>query len=691
MSDKNKSVKVPKFFKPAYPAALFEKKILNRLFIKADREFIDTLYELKGGERVRPETVPQAEAQRLKKLAKAIKTNASPLVSLPKVALVLVIVGGILLFNLLFKNILVEHALEAALSAAFNAKAELGGVDFDIFGARLAIDHCEVANAQEPMRNLFELNRVNVDIDFNQLLRGKLILDDVQCGQIRWDTPRQFSGALVARDAQKPVTQEQKNSAPDAGKMLTDLAKGINAEELFNREKSKLKSLEALNTANTALNEINTRVQTDVTDFSKKVTELDKPLREIQAINLKTMRDPVSIKNSLETVRKTSQSVSDVISQGSKLNSALTADVTKMKGLGTDVTNALAADKAYLASLVDIKSGKALNIAADAIQNLLQSKLGALYGYAAMALQAVQHFKTSGPQQPAALAKLPEIKRSQGVFVSFPVKQYPEFLLKHLGTSVKNPDETVVFALDMRDISNNPELWTRPTSFFTFMTFEGKTVRVTGVVDLKQNAKERLVGKTELANFDFESGPALSFLDLDNVKGTVDAVANFSIDPQQKFNGWCDLVFHGLDVSLAKADSLVGKMLRDTLTGKQNITARIIFSAAPDGQLLLTTTTNLDQLLAKQLDTAFASLAANAQRQLEQAFAAQTNSDLAKNNNLQTTIQANVKEADKYRQQLDTYQKQLTQKEKELEKKLTELSKQIIPSLDKGIPKLPGF
>ena len=62
----------------------------------------------------------------------------------------------------LFKNPLLEKALVSSLQGVFKAKTDIEKVDFKILGASLEIKGIQQTNKDEPMKNLFEIENMQM-------------------------------------------------------------------------------------------------------------------------------------------------------------------------------------------------------------------------------------------------------------------------------------------------------------------------------------------------------------------------------------------------------------------------------------------------------------------------------------------------------------------------------------------------
>ena len=190
-------MKVPKLFKAELSEKRFRKKVIRRVYIESERNFLLGLYS-KGADGLyhRPEELDTEDTKRLQQLARSIKKNRGVLRT-GKVSLLVIVVAVILVFNFVFKNRLLEQALERGLEGVFSARAEVDDLDFRILSGRIFFAHLSVADREQPFRNLFELGATEVDLNTAELLKAKVVVTNLESLEIGWNTPRQTSGAVA--------------------------------------------------------------------------------------------------------------------------------------------------------------------------------------------------------------------------------------------------------------------------------------------------------------------------------------------------------------------------------------------------------------------------------------------------------------------------------------------------------------
>ena len=80
------------------------------------------------------------------------------------------------------------------------ARVEVGDTRINLLGSRVSLRNIHVANPQSPLRNLFEADRCDVQLDAASLLRKQAVVRYGAITGLRFGTPRDTSGALSGVD-----------------------------------------------------------------------------------------------------------------------------------------------------------------------------------------------------------------------------------------------------------------------------------------------------------------------------------------------------------------------------------------------------------------------------------------------------------------------------------------------------------
>ncbi len=146
----------------------------------------------------------------------------------------LVVTGLISIFWFLLVDIYVERAIEKTGTAIVGAKVELDSADLSLFPLGLKLNRLQVTNPDEPFRNTVEAQKLSFRINSLNLLRRKIIIEEMAAEGIQLDTPRKTSGALK-KEKPKEASRESKASL-FSGNLP-------NVKDVFEKEKNNLESI----------------------------------------------------------------------------------------------------------------------------------------------------------------------------------------------------------------------------------------------------------------------------------------------------------------------------------------------------------------------------------------------------------------------------------------------------------------
>jgi hypothetical protein len=92
-----------------------------------------------------------------------------------------------------------ERALEAALEAVFDARSDVDNFKLRLLGFSVGIDRLTVADRDDPMRNLFQTDRLRFRLRPQAVLQGKVYIEEIRADSMLFGTERTVSGALPGK------------------------------------------------------------------------------------------------------------------------------------------------------------------------------------------------------------------------------------------------------------------------------------------------------------------------------------------------------------------------------------------------------------------------------------------------------------------------------------------------------------
>ncbi len=125
----------------------------------------------------------------------------------------LILVGAISALWLLVVDGVVKSKIEDEGTAAVGAKVEVEAADLTLFPTGLILTRLQVTNPDEPMKNSVEIASLKMNVDGLQLLRRKVIIDEMNVNGVQFGTERTTSGAIDDRAQGGAPGQSKEDSA----------------------------------------------------------------------------------------------------------------------------------------------------------------------------------------------------------------------------------------------------------------------------------------------------------------------------------------------------------------------------------------------------------------------------------------------------------------------------------------------
>lgn len=674
---KPKKAKIHKMFRIKYTQTHWER-FLEKCYNEADREKLATFFEQDKKKRyvLRKNLTPE-EIQILSEIGKRIELGYSFL-QVWKLIAVGVIFVGISVFLALFQNRLLENAIESALSSVFQAKVDIVGVRLDIPRLSFRFRSLSVGDSEEPYRNLFELGKTEVKLNAQALTLGRVVIENVQCEDIRWNTPRTTPGTLPSlqknkKAAEKPTetTAATTNNAPSF-----DFSKATaNLSSLVATQRTNLKSEQVLQQANVELSNTIDQWTKTYEQKNAQIAQLSsqaKELQNIQVSSIKTIEEAQKVLGQIDSFSKNLSSVSgDIKTTGQQFKTTYDKMLLQQKA----ITTAIEEDKAYLKQLISLPITDGKNILQGLANDFLKKKLGKIYTYGMRAWGYAEKIKSDPSQKP----KKQGYTRLKGRNIPYPSDPYPSFLLKNLQSSVDTPERR--FASKLENVSSDPYKWTKPILFTYQQTEKIANYGLNVSMDIRTNAPTIMVAEFKGDGLPF-SMDNLGFLRISNFAATMRIESAFQWD-RDKNTGKIKAVFSSIRLDNVDTSDFITRVVSEILEDAKGFDVSIAYTMLSDGKMQLSLQSSLDTLLQKKIGEYLAKVTKEVSEKIEKELNALLESELKKNEILAKNLHGLNEVSLKTLTDINTYEKLIETKKKEVQNRIEQIKKEQEEALKK--------
>jgi uncharacterized protein (TIGR03545 family) len=364
------------------------------------------------------------------------------------IVFVVVVAIGLAIWYLVVDS-LVKRGIEAAGTKIVGAKVELAKADVTLIPLGVELHRLQVTNPDEPMRNAVEVARMAFGMEALQLLRRKVIIDEMAIDGMQFNTPRATSGAIVRRP-EKTEVEQPGGSFIDLPSLDLPSAKDILAKE-------DLESLRAVAAVRGEIDAGRERWKQRVAEVTDK-TKLDDYKRRAEEIKKSSKGGVDSL---LGNVGEAVQLRKDVMADLDKVKGArqdLAKDIQALKRRVDEVAAAPQADLKRLKEKYALSVGGMANVAATLFGGEIGywARTGAKW-YERLEPMMAAAGASSGPEQVKPL-------RGKGIDVKFHERRpLPDFLIRTARVSAEIPAGVLVG--QVRQITADQDLLGTPTTF----------------------------------------------------------------------------------------------------------------------------------------------------------------------------------------------------------------------------------
>ena len=607
------------FNKPLAPAK-YTKKLRDRIYLETDRSFLDSITTTDdAGFVVLSRTLEASETKRLKKLVTEARKNQGA-VRTGKLIVLVSLVTAVVVFNVIFRNRLVEQGAEALLSRIFAAEADFDGIDFRPISGELSFQSLTVADRNRPMTNLFELGTGRLAVDTWQLLAGKVIVEEVTVAGLEIGTARERSGA------RSPAVDHGADAAagsdlPDAsGRALDDLSfaslglpDSLDAKEFVNEQLGRLQTpqrIDALSSAGAGYAE---QWREEIVSLAAAGTSSATQLRDLAATDFRSVR---TVDEALRLVEETNRLVDDASGYARTVRTAANTATAEARVIIDDATLLPAlvdSDYRLVRSLIPDVRADGRDFLVGLVEPYLREHLGSWYDRILTAYAYLGALRSGTDPDESVRA------RRRGTRIDYATVEYPAFRIDRAFASAEGARSR---ELILEAVSSAPDITGLPTRVTYRDRDAGESLSVGAVIDRRSDAEVTLS-----LNFQAEGRPVsisrgLSALDLESFAARADITVAMVRLADESTSGTVHLRTAAIVLSGAPESGSIGELVRDLLSGPDPLVASFAYAVAPDGTVTMGNgSTNLDDrisgLVQERIDATIAAFRLRVEAELD--------------------------------------------------------------------------
>jgi uncharacterized protein (TIGR03545 family) len=335
---------------------------------------------------------------------------------------------------------------------------------------------------------------------------------------------------------------------------------------------------------------------------------------------------------------------------------------------------------------------------------ILRERIGPAWDYAERALAVLERLQGEGEGRTRRYRDA----RRQGTTVTFPVRRTPRFLLRHfqLSGGAAGSGEagepaphggSDLHSLTLRNLTGNQELSGRPTTLSLQSRDGFRRFSAELRFDLRPEATQRMSARGAATGISVELQEGLEALAVDTLEAQTHTAFEIDIAPDGAGRGELDIRLEELQSSFTADDSLLAEASRSLLDGldQARFKAALEFTATELSGIEVSS--DLDERLAKRLETRLAEEAAALEKQLETAFFGELAEARQRSSALREEIEAQGRQLQEHLQTAERAEQLTARQAERIEERIAELrggaEKRIREEAEKKLEelKLPGF
>ncbi len=545
--------KLPKIFRKELKEKKWKKKILKNIHIPSDKSLLEELYELKEGKMAIRRELTKEESKKLKTLAKAVRKNRG-MVTKWKLFILLAIAAAVAVFNIFFKNMLAERALEKGLADAFEASADVDDLKISLSKGELSLEGLRVQNKKDPERNLFQTGHTALKISIPELTRGRYHIEEMTLEGLRFNSGRDSADlppGMESGGAKEPLI--------DLSAYTDDPAAA--AEKILKENRNNLKSLQFIASAEEDLKEFTESWQNRLDESDGETRAFIARYEEILSKGLPQVSSIEEGQSLYNEYNAYYNEVRDKREEVEELADQFETDRAALKTIREEAESLIKEDLASLQNLMQLPGQDDVrSFVSDKIKESLMQRFSSYYETVQKVMPYYEKWQAAQPEE-----EKNTVSRMTGQTIRFPSPMSPGFLLKkaHLDGGDGNSG---FFNADISGLTSEPEKWAEPVLLSSGWKRDESSVSSEGFLNLKEEAEELFRLDFSSPGHPLPSDIAFPDLGIDKADALLDYSGTARPHPDEEgVLVSLDMDFSQIRLSVEDADDPVSAIVLSTL------------------------------------------------------------------------------------------------------------------------------
>ncbi len=376
----------------------------------------------------------------------------------------------------------IESGLEYAGEKAVGAKVEIDGLRVTLSPIGIRFERLQVANSDDPWKNLFETGRVQFALNFGQLLRGKYIIETMEVNNFILGTKRTTDGSLPREvvptpplpgtasltAAAAPALKKDEKKAPVFD--IAAIRKTLNIDSLVNP--NNLASYRQIDTLKRQIQEASAQWDKSTAEFDASKARLAQIESNVRSIDVNAIKDVQSATNALNTVKGAADGINDISKSFQQQKDALTRNVNQFSGSIGLIDDLARQDYQNVLRMARLPDVSMKGLAGLLLGPDILNKAYTYLGYVQMAKDKIP----STSSKPAEESP----RRMRGQVIHFPAdRAYPKFWIQKIllsgGTDQKQDPQYFYAKGQILNITNDQRVTRVPLTASILATRGGTT------------------------------------------------------------------------------------------------------------------------------------------------------------------------------------------------------------------------